>query len=44
MRITQDVRQYAGDHGITEKAAIEKGLQQKAKEFKETGAQIYAKT
>jgi phosphomethylpyrimidine synthase len=43
MRITEDVRKYAAEQGITEGAAIEKGLRQKAMEFKEAGAEVYAK-
>jgi phosphomethylpyrimidine synthase len=43
MRITEDVRKYAAEQGIAEEAAIEKGLQQKATEFQEAGAEIYAK-
>jgi phosphomethylpyrimidine synthase len=44
MRITEDVRKYAAEQGITEAAAIQKGLEQKATEFNEAGAEIYAKT
>ena len=44
MRITEDVRKYAAEQGITEEAAIKKGLEQKATEFNEKGAEIYAKT
>jgi phosphomethylpyrimidine synthase len=44
MRITEDVRRYAAEKGIDEAAAIERGLQEKAKEFQETGAEIYAKS
>jgi phosphomethylpyrimidine synthase len=44
MRITEDVRKYAAEHGITEDAAIEEGLKQKAKEFTKSGPEIYAKT
>jgi phosphomethylpyrimidine synthase len=44
MKITEDVRKYAAEQGITEEAAIEKGLKQKATKFNETGAEIYAKT
>ena len=44
MRITEDVRRYAEEHGITEGAAIEEGLKQKATEFTNSGAEIYAKT
>jgi phosphomethylpyrimidine synthase len=43
MRITEDVRKYAAEEGITEEAAIEKGLQQKATEFNKAGAEIYAR-
>jgi phosphomethylpyrimidine synthase len=44
MRITEDVRRYAKEQGITEEAAIEEGLKQKATEFTKSGAEIYAKT
>jgi phosphomethylpyrimidine synthase len=43
MRITEDVRKFAAQQGITEESAIEQGLKQKAAEFKETGAEVYAK-
>ncbi len=43
MRITEDVRKYAAEQGIREEAAIEKGLRQKATEFQEAGAEMYAK-
>ena len=41
MKITQDVRDYAASQGITEDEALTKGMQEKAVEFKKTGAQIY---
>jgi phosphomethylpyrimidine synthase len=44
MRITEDVRKFASEQGITEEAAIEEGLKQKATEFTKSGAEIYAKT
>jgi phosphomethylpyrimidine synthase len=44
MKITEDVRKYATEHGLTNEAAIESGLQEKAKEFLEQGAEVYAKT
>jgi phosphomethylpyrimidine synthase len=44
MRITEDVRKYAAEQGITEDAVIEEGLKQKATEFTKSGAEIYAKT
>jgi phosphomethylpyrimidine synthase len=41
MRITEDVRKYAQEHGLTEEAAIEEGLKQKATEFTEKGSEVY---
>ena len=41
MKITQDVRDYAKEHGVDEKEALARGMQDKAKEFRETGAEIY---
>jgi len=44
MKITQDVREYAAKQGIEKiPVAIEKGLQEKAQEFKNAGAEIYQK-
>ncbi len=44
MKITQDVRDYAAKQGIEAiPVAIEEGLKEKAKEFKQTGAEIYQK-
>jgi phosphomethylpyrimidine synthase len=44
MKITEDVRKFAAEHGVAEEQAIQAGLEQKAREFVEKGAQIYAKT
>jgi phosphomethylpyrimidine synthase len=44
MRITEDVRKYAAEQGITEEVAIKTGLEQKATEFTKSGSEIYAKT
>ena len=44
MKITEDVRKYAAEQGITEEAAIGKGLKQKVTECNEAGAEIYSKT
>lgn len=41
MKITQDVCDYAASQGITEDEALKKGMEEKAVEFKKTGAQIY---
>jgi phosphomethylpyrimidine synthase len=43
MKITEDVRKYAAEHGMSETDALAKGMQQKANEFSETGAELYAK-
>ncbi len=43
MKITEDVRKYAAEHGITESEAIESGMQNKTKDFFEHGAEVYAK-
>ena len=41
MKITQDVRDYAAEHGVEEAAALEAGMAEKSKEFREQGAQVY---
>jgi len=41
MKITQDVREYAALKGLEEQAALAAGMQEKAEEFKKTGAKIY---
>ena len=43
MKITQDVREYAAAQGVSEKDALHKGMQDKAQEFVEQGAEIYRK-
>jgi phosphomethylpyrimidine synthase len=44
MKITQDVRDYAAAQGVAEQEALQKGMQDKAQEFKQQGAEIYRKT
>jgi phosphomethylpyrimidine synthase len=44
MKITEDVRKYAAEHGLTNAQAIESGMEEKRKEFLEKGAEVYAKT
>jgi phosphomethylpyrimidine synthase len=44
MKITQDVRDYAQKHGLSEEDALKKGMEQKAIEFVKKGAEIYQKT
>jgi phosphomethylpyrimidine synthase len=43
MRITEDVRRYAAEQGVAEEDALKRGLEQKATEFTEAGAEIYSK-
>ena len=43
MKITEDVRKYAAEQGIGEEIALQRGLEQKAKEFQEQGAELYQK-
>lgn len=43
MKITQDVREYAAKQGVTEDQALQQGMAQKSKEFKDKGAEIYRK-
>jgi phosphomethylpyrimidine synthase len=38
MKITEDVRKFAAEHGISEQDAIERGMQEKAREFVERNA------
>ena len=41
MKITQDVREYAQTHGLSEEEAITQGMSAKAEEFKKGGSQLY---
>ncbi len=41
MKITQDVRDYARSHGVTDQAALTQGMQEKAVEFVKAGGEIY---
>ncbi|HSD41581.1 MAG TPA: phosphomethylpyrimidine synthase ThiC [Burkholderiales bacterium] len=41
MKITQDVREFAAQHGLSETDALEQGMAEKAKEFVAQGAEIY---
>ncbi|MFN5512438.1 MAG: phosphomethylpyrimidine synthase ThiC [Burkholderiales bacterium] len=43
MKITQDVRDYAAQTGVSEEQALHKGMQEKAIEFVKKGAEIYHK-
>jgi phosphomethylpyrimidine synthase len=41
MRISQDVRKYAAEHGVDEAAALELGMKEKSAEFADRGAKVY---
>ncbi len=43
MKITQDVRDYAAQAGVSEAQALQHGMQEKAIEFVKKGAEIYHK-
>jgi phosphomethylpyrimidine synthase len=42
MKITEDVRKYAAEQGLSEGTAIEHGMKAKAQEFAEKGAEVYS--
>jgi phosphomethylpyrimidine synthase len=41
MKITQDVRDYAARHGLSDGAALDAGMEEKSREFVEGGAALY---
>jgi phosphomethylpyrimidine synthase len=41
MKITDDVRRYAEEQGLTTEAALEAGMRAKSEEFMENGGEIY---
>ena len=43
MKITQDVRDYAAEHGFDGSQAIEEGMKEQSETFKEQGSEIYHK-
>jgi len=43
MKITQDVRDFAAKHGVSEQDALRKGMEVKSVEFVKQGAEIYRK-
>ena len=42
MKITEDVRQYAKEKGVTAQEALEVGMAEKSREFKQTGSEVYS--
>jgi phosphomethylpyrimidine synthase len=43
MKITEDVRKYAAERGLSEDEALKAGMDEKSAEFVERGAEVYAK-
>jgi len=41
MKITQDVREYAATHGVSDADALKVGMEEKSREFVAAGAEIY---
>lgn len=41
MKISQDVRDYAAEHGVAEAEALQAGMAQKAEQFRTEGAHVY---
>ena len=41
MKITEDVRRYAAEKGVTDQQALAQGLEQKSQEFTEQGSEVY---
>jgi phosphomethylpyrimidine synthase len=41
IKITEDVRKYAAEQGLSEEEALDAGMAEKSKEFVEAGAEVY---
>ncbi|MDQ8205439.1 phosphomethylpyrimidine synthase ThiC [Pelagicoccus sp. SDUM812003] len=41
MKITDDVRKYADEHGVESEEALAAGMEEKAKQFRESGGEVY---
>ena len=44
MKITQDVRDYAQKQGVSEREALDKGMREMSKSFRDKGGKIYSET
>ena len=42
MKITEDVRRYAAEQGLEDTDALDQGMKEKAREFMNNGAEVYA--
>ena len=43
MKITQDVREFARDRGVSVETAFDAGMEEKSREFRQSGGRIYQK-
>jgi len=43
MKITEDVRKFAAEQGVSDEQALQRGMEQKSKEFVEKGAEVYSR-
>ena len=43
MKITEDVRKYAEEQGVSETEALQKGMEAKSREFVERGSEVHTK-
>lgn len=43
VNITEDVRRYAAEKGVSTEAARAEGMAEKSREFTEKGSELYAK-
>jgi phosphomethylpyrimidine synthase len=41
MKITQDVRDYAARHGLADTEALTAGMDEKSRQFRDAGSEIY---
>ena len=41
MRITEDVRTYAAEHGLEEAEALEAGMKERTEAFREAGGELH---
>ncbi|MCA9522540.1 MAG: phosphomethylpyrimidine synthase ThiC [Myxococcales bacterium] len=44
MKITEDVRQYAKEQGLSTESALEAGMEEKSREYLEGGAELYVRS
>jgi hypothetical protein len=44
IKITEDVRKFAAQQGLSDEEALKAGMEQKSREFVSAGAEVYAKT